>query len=218
MSDRGRAFEEEYFRKRDRELLAKMRQASAAEDARRELSATSELQDPKLLSELEAQGFTPETMPLLFFAPLVEIAWAEGGVSEAERTVIVRLARARGIQQGSAADRRLEEWLASRPAPEVLTGAHRLIRAILDNAGTATATMNAEELVKHCEEIAEVRRPVRPPARLFGRASPARHTGARSRPQAVVVARFGPDVGAIAQRHAAPTCARACWCRRTVPD
>ena len=154
-SERGRALEEDYFRKRDRELLAKMRHASAAAEARRELSATSGLQDPKLLGELEALGFTPETVPLLFFAPLVEIAWAEGGVSEAERTVIVRLARARGIQQGSAADRRLEEWLTSRPAPEVLTGAQRLIRAILDSPGAEAATLTAEELVKHCEEIAE---------------------------------------------------------------
>jgi hypothetical protein len=153
-SDRGRALEEDYFRNKDRELLEKMRQASTAEAARRELSATSGLQDPKLLDELQALGFTPDTVPLLFFAPLVQVAWADGEVSDAERTVIVRLARARGIDEGSAADRQLAEWLVSSPAPEVLAGAQRLIRAILDDARPEAITMSAEELVKHCEEIA----------------------------------------------------------------
>ena len=57
LGSRGRSFEDDYFRKKDRELLEKMRQASAAEVARQELSATSGLQDPQMLQELQALGF-----------------------------------------------------------------------------------------------------------------------------------------------------------------
>jgi hypothetical protein len=154
LGERGRNLEEDYFRKRDRDLLEKMRQASAAEEARRELSARTGLQDPELLKELDALGFTPETVPLLVFVPLVQMAWAEGGVSDAERALIVRLARARAIEEGSAADRQLATWLASAPAPSVVAGAQRLIRAMLDTGAGAVATMSVEELVKHLEEIA----------------------------------------------------------------
>src|SRR5688572_21881559 len=104
LGDRGRSLEEDYFRKKDRELIEKMRQAAAAEAARLELSAKSGLQDPELLKELQELGFTPDTVVLLPLVPLVQVAWAEGGVSDAERKLILQLARSRGVSEGSAAD------------------------------------------------------------------------------------------------------------------
>jgi hypothetical protein len=53
LGERGRSLEEDYFRKKDRELIEKMRKASAEESARRELSAKSGLQDPELVQELQ---------------------------------------------------------------------------------------------------------------------------------------------------------------------
>jgi hypothetical protein len=153
LGDRGRAFEEDYFRKRDRELIEKMRKASAAEDARRAMETKTGLHDPALLQELEALGFTPDTVALLPFVPLVQMAWAEGGVSDAERKLIVQLARARGIDHGSAADRQLAAWLSSRPAPDVFSSAARLIRAMLDTPG-GEPSLTADDLVKYCENIA----------------------------------------------------------------
>ena len=97
LGDRGRAIEDDYFRKRDRELIEKMRRASADEDMRRDLSSRTGLLDPEMLQELQALGFTPETAALL---PLVQMAWAEGGVSDAERKLIVQIARTRGIDEG----------------------------------------------------------------------------------------------------------------------
>jgi hypothetical protein len=154
LSDRGRNLEDDYFRKKDRELLEKMRQAAAAQNARLELSTKTGLQDPELLQTLEALGFTPETVPLLFFVPLVQVAWAEGGVTDAERTLIVQLARTRGIDEGSVADRQLAAWLATRPDAATFDGARRLIRAILDTGAAAGAAFDADDLVKYCEQIA----------------------------------------------------------------
>ena len=153
LADRGRAFEEDYFRKRDRELIEKMRRASAAEESRREMGSRTGLQDPAMLQELEALGFTEDTVALLPLVPLVQVAWAEGGVSEAERKQIVQLARSRGIAEGGAADRQLGEWLSRRPAPDVFTRATRLIRAMLD-APVGDGTLSADDLVKYCESIA----------------------------------------------------------------
>jgi hypothetical protein len=152
-ADRERALEEEYFRKRDRELIEKMRKASAAEDARRAMETNTGLQDPALLKELEDLGFVPETVALLPLMPLVQMAWAEGGVSDAERKLIVQLARARGMDEGSAADRQLSTWLSSRPSNDVFARATRLIRAMLDKPVTDHG-LTADDLVKYCENIA----------------------------------------------------------------
>ena len=155
LAERGRSLEEEYFRTRDRELVEKMRRAAAAEATRQQLRAKSGLQDPDLLKELEALGFTPDTVDLLPFVPLIQVAWADRDVTDAERTLIVRLARARGIAEGSTADRQLADWLTNRPAPEVFERATRLVRAMLASSDQQAGVMTADELVKYSENIAE---------------------------------------------------------------
>jgi hypothetical protein len=153
-TERGRSLEEEYFRRKDKELIEKMRKAAAAEEARVEMGKRTGLADPELLAELETLGFTPETVILLPLVPILQVAWAEGGVSDAERYLIVKLARARGISEGSAADARLTEWLARRPADRVFVDAARLIRAMLDTPGHPGISVTADDLVKQAESIA----------------------------------------------------------------
>ena len=151
-TERGRSLEEEYFRRKDKELIEKMRQAAASDAARSEMGKRTGLSDPELLKELEAMGFTPETVILLPLVPIIQVAWAEGGVSDAERHLLVKLARARGITEGSAADRQLAEWLARRPADHVFVYATRLIRAMLD--APDHGGLSADDLVKQAESIA----------------------------------------------------------------
>jgi hypothetical protein len=91
---------------------------------------------------------------LLPLMPAVQMAWAEGGVTPAERTLLVTLARSRGIEQGSAADRQLTEWLDRRPGVQVFANATRLIRATLDAGAEGTAGATADELIQYCESIA----------------------------------------------------------------
>src|SRR5436305_204768 len=97
----GRSREDDYFRRRDQELIEKMRSAAAAERARTTIGQTVGIADPELLQELEARGFTADTVVLLPLIPAVQMAWAQGGVSAAERDLIVQLARSRGIEAGS---------------------------------------------------------------------------------------------------------------------
>lgn len=152
LHERGRALEEEYFRKKDKELLEKMRQAAAAEQARADMGAKTGL-DAAAAKDLQELGFTLETLSLLPLVPLVQVAWADRGVTVEERAAVVTLARARGIAEGSAADRQLTSWLTSKPADSVFTQATRLITAMLDSAPSAVG-MSPEDLVKYCESIA----------------------------------------------------------------
>ena len=154
LSERGRSLEDEYFRKQDQELIEKMRRTAAADANRRELAASAGVQDPELIAEIEALGFSADTISLLPLLPLLEVAWAEGGVSGEERALLIQLARSRGISEGSVADRQLAGWLESPPSRDMFARATRLVRAMLTAAGSERTTMTADDLVKYSEDIA----------------------------------------------------------------
>jgi len=154
MSNEKRDLEEEYFRKQDQELIAKMRKAAATDEARRGLGVQSGIHDPALLREIEQLGFTADTVSLLPLVPILQVAWAEGGVSPEERKLILDVARARGIAAGSAADHQLAEWLADRPPQDVFARAGRLISAMLQVHSGESGALTADELVKYCETVA----------------------------------------------------------------
>jgi hypothetical protein len=151
-AERERALEDDYFRKKDLELIEKMKQAAAAERARREMGARTGISDPAMLQELQDLGFTPETVVLLPLVPVVQMAWAEGGITERERQLVISLARGRGITPDSLPDRQLALWMARRPDPSVFTHATRLIRAMLTSGGHHD--ISADDVVKYCETIA----------------------------------------------------------------
>lgn len=155
LAERGRALEEEYFRKKDRELVEKMRLAASADEARARLGEATGLSDPAVLQELQELGFTGDTVRLVPLVPVVQMAWAEGGVSARERELLVQIARRRGIEEGSPADRQLSAWMAQRPAEAVFASAGRLIRALLEAGGSPVASgLTADDLVHQAEQIA----------------------------------------------------------------
>ena len=154
ITDHIRAREEEHFRKKDRELIEKLRAADAAAKARRALEQEAGLHDPEMLRELDLLGFTPETIALLPLVPVLQVAWAKARVSSAERSLIVNLARSRGIAAGSAADRRLKEWLEHEPSADTFHKATRLIAAIIDSPDRDALHVSGDELFQYCDRIA----------------------------------------------------------------
>jgi hypothetical protein len=153
LAERGRSLEEDYFRKRDRELLERMRAAAAADEARKQLGSLTGLEGADV-EELRTLGFTPDTISLLPIVPLLQVAWAEGGVSAEERTLILELAHSRGVTDGSAAAAQLTRWLSEAPPASVFAGATRLINAMIDAPGSATGGLTREDLLAYCEQVA----------------------------------------------------------------
>jgi hypothetical protein len=145
--------EEEYFQKKDRELVEKMREQARRAQQLRDLGEQIGVTDPEVSRELADLGFTIETVKLLPLIPILETAWAEGGVSATERKMVVNLARARGIVDDSAADRQLAEWLDRRPDEGLFRRARRLISALFASGGRFDLT--PDDLLKYCEAIAE---------------------------------------------------------------
>lgn len=155
LAERGRAIEEEYFRRKDRELVEKMRQDKAAEAARGEMSVATGLHDPAMVKELQDLGFTPETVILLPLVPVLEMAWAEHEITSAERHLLVTFARSRGVAEHTIADAQLTQWMTSRPEEAVFRGAGRLIAAMIaSGVSHPGGRLTAGDLVAYCEEIA----------------------------------------------------------------
>jgi hypothetical protein len=152
LGGREHSQEEEYFRRRDRELIDKMRRAAEAVQLRKQLGERAGLDDPEMVQELQDLGFTPDTVELLPLMPAIQMAWAEGGVTSQERATLVSLARARGVAEGSPGDVQLHNWLDSRPDDQVFARAMRLINALLERGHGLK--LDADDLVKFSEEVA----------------------------------------------------------------
>jgi tellurite resistance protein len=154
LGDRRRIQEEEYFQKREQELIARFQQRSREDIARRRMSERAGVADEEILRELETLGYTYETVMLLHIVPLLQMAWAEGGVSDAERALIIEAARARRIEEGSAADRQLSTWLTTRPSADFFEHTLRAISAILQIRPPDEREDSERDLLAYCMAIA----------------------------------------------------------------
>jgi len=153
LSDRKRTNEELYFQTKDRELIEQIRQRAKVQRELQKLGEKIGITDPELSRQLAELGFTPETVKLLPLVPALEMAWAEGGVTDAERKMVVDVARGRGIEEGSTADRQLADWLDRGPEEGVFRRAGRLISALFESGGRFELT--PDDILKSCEAIAE---------------------------------------------------------------
>lgn len=152
--DRRRTQEEEYFRRQEQELIEKLKQRGREEAARQRLAERTGVADEEILKDLQALGFTAETVMLLHLMPLIQMAWAEGDVSPGERALIVEAARARGVAAGSAADQQLSDWLTQRPSDDLFEKALRVVGAILQARPIEERDASQKDLVSKLTAIA----------------------------------------------------------------
>lgn len=133
LSKRGKALEDEYFHRKEKELIEKLRLRNAAEAHRQELSAATGIPDEEILKTLHELGYTRETVSLLHLVPLLHVAWADGHVSAGEREMILEAASLHGVTGGSPAYLQLTEWLDQRPSEEFFDQALSVVGSILQS-------------------------------------------------------------------------------------
>lgn len=148
--DRGRASEEEYFRKKELELIEKMRQRAEHQPIAEAVGIT----DDEILGDLQALGYTRETVTLLHVVPLIQVAWIDGEVAGSERERIYELARVRGVELGSVAYQQLTDWLTHRPSREFFEKTWHIIQGILKASSPRERETMRRDLVAWCTDIA----------------------------------------------------------------
>jgi len=140
--DRRKSIEAEFFRRQDAMLIEKRRREQERWAARAALAAASRITDQVLLDQLVAFGISADTLTALSLVPLVEVAWADGSVEDAEKQAILAAARAAGLDASSSGYRLIDGALSERRKP----GLKRMWEQYIANI---CATLPAEE----CEAL-----------------------------------------------------------------
>ena len=155
--DRERGEEQAYFRQQDAKLIAKLRQRAQLSEIAHALAEKLHADEPELLERIQKLGVTLDTGSAFILAPLVEVAWADGDVSDAERDTILHIAKQRGVSPGSADYRQLLDWLAHRPSDEVFRTALEAIRIGLSVLPPDELEQRIATMIKACEDVAQAK-------------------------------------------------------------
>jgi len=125
---RERGIEAQWAREQDEELIQKLRERAKIREISDVLAKKLRVTDPALRQRVLDLGVTRETGPALFFAPLIQVAWADGKVSDRERDTILDMAAIRGVVPGGPVHAQILEWLGKPPAKELFDTALEVIR------------------------------------------------------------------------------------------
>lgn len=115
---RRNSFEEAYFRKKDAELVEKLRNVFQAQRERDDLKRATGITSDEVLDRLMAVQVRGEMLTAFKLLPLVEIVWADGGCDKREADAVIRAAVRYGVPADSAALERIKEWIERGPDPE----------------------------------------------------------------------------------------------------
>jgi hypothetical protein len=115
LGDRKKALEESFFARENAALLERLKAERSTHETREVLATISGIKSDEILEKLCALGVNANTWTAVSIAPLVEVAWADGKVDEAEHRAVLAAAETNGITSGSPGYLLLESWLAHRP-------------------------------------------------------------------------------------------------------
>jgi hypothetical protein len=152
--ERERSLEEGYFRQHEAKLIEKLRERAKVDEIVEALAVKLQTDDPALLRRIMALGVTLDTGAAFLLAPLVQVAWAEGAVTDREREKVLRIATERGIDPSSPAYTQLQEWLRTRPADAVFDTAIETIKTGLSVLTPAERADRVKRIVNTCREVA----------------------------------------------------------------
>ncbi len=117
----------------EQEALERRNQRAHAARERRLLADAIGISAPDILVELQVVGYTADTIALLELAPAVDVAWADGAITERERDVILQIGARYGVTVDSRVYTYLNCWLDSPPSDHLFDASIRAIRAMLDS-------------------------------------------------------------------------------------
>jgi hypothetical protein len=155
LKDRGRGEEADYFRREDEKLLAKMRERARLQDIAEALAAKLRVDDAELLRRVADLGLDHDTGSAILLAPLVQVAWAEGTVTDAERTTVLDLAASRGVPPATPAHDKVVEWLQRRPSDALFESAMEVMRIGFAVLPPEERDERIRALVDACHRVAE---------------------------------------------------------------
>jgi hypothetical protein len=155
-AERERWLEEEYFRKKNQELVEKLHRQQAHQAERRQIAEIICVADQDVIDALQSLGYTADTVQLLYLIPLVQVAWSEGGAADREREMILNVAETQGIRPGSLAHQHLIQWLTVKPSKRFFEDNLHAIRVIFELLPPEQREAGRRNLIAACSQIASI--------------------------------------------------------------
>ncbi len=115
---RRKSFEEEFFVRRDADLVDKLRKQLEKEQPRETLKQITGIQDEVVIDTLVALHVDRDTLAAFALYPLVEVAWADGKVDDREFQAFLTAAAEHGITPGTPGHEALRAFLKESPREE----------------------------------------------------------------------------------------------------
>lgn len=155
LRDRQKALEDQFFHRQSEELRRKLREKEARGEHREALKQVAVVTDDSTIDRILDLGITAETWAAVSLVPLVEVAWANGQVEDAERRSVLAAAEANGVTPGSASYEILDAWLAHRPDGRLMEAWSEYIAMLGADLSPAERHALRDELMARARQVAE---------------------------------------------------------------
>lgn len=155
LEDRGNLMESLFFKRRDQELLQKIRDERANKELRFQLTAASGLDDAETIDALIDAGITADSLTAVAMIPLVAVAWADRQMDDAEKAAILQAADDSGIEKGGSSYELLNAWLGERPDSELLEAWKSYVGAVKQHTDATNVVQLKSTVMGKAKQIAE---------------------------------------------------------------
>ncbi len=154
LEDRGRALENQFYDKENKEKLAAMKEKLESQTTKDDLRKASGMTDDKVLDKLVELGLRSNTIAALSLVPLIEVAWADGEIQDNERTAILQGAHGKGLEQGTDGYELLQSWLKKRPDTGLYDAWEAYIKALASQLNDEQNRLLKNQIVGFAKMVA----------------------------------------------------------------
>ncbi|MFN0146125.1 MAG: hypothetical protein ACKVT1_06410 [Dehalococcoidia bacterium] len=154
LDERKNALEEEFFRKENAAVIARLRATQERGQQREAMAATTGISDPTVLDRLIDQGLSAASSAAVGLVPLVAVAWADGKLEENERKAVLAESANSGLAAGTPGYELLEGWLGQAPPPSLLATWAEYARALASNMEAGDRRTFGDTLLTRAKAVA----------------------------------------------------------------
>lgn len=154
LGDKVRTLEDEFFRKEDQRLTARLRELQDKAASREALGKVSGIKNEAILDKLLQLGIRAEVVTALALVPLVEVAWADGSIDDRERRQILERAEKSGLAPGSTDHALLQSWLERRPDSKLLSAWIHMVEGLCEHMTPDQVRALRADLIERARSIA----------------------------------------------------------------
>ncbi len=154
LSTRRQALEDRFFKDQEAKQISHLREKLAAKKNREELAEVCGIEDATVLDTLTKLEVGAHDVSALTLVPLVQVAWADGSVTETERAAVLKAAIAQGIKDESHSHELLDAWLSDSPGSELFGAWTGYVESLRAHVSEDEMTALKESLLGLAHDVA----------------------------------------------------------------